>query len=67
MKRKFKNRIRLAGIRALKAAVQAVAAAVGSTAMFGRVRWMIILPNALLAALISLLTSAAEMTESEEK
>lgn len=67
MKRKFKNWIRLAGIRALKASVQAVAAAVGSTAMFGRVRWLTVLPAALLAGLLSLLTSATELSESEEK
>lgn len=67
MKRNFKKWLRAAGVRALKASVQTVAAAVGSTAMLGRIRWMAVVPAALLAGLLSLLTSAAELSESEEK
>ena len=67
MKRNFRKWIRVAGLRALKASVQTVAAAVGSTAMFGRIRWITVVPAALLAGLLSLLTSATELSEPEEK
>lgn len=63
MKRWFKA----AGIRALKTVAQATIGAIGGTAMFSEVNWAVVGSTALLAGILSLLTSIAGLPELEEK
>lgn len=50
-------------IRALKTAAQAAIAAIGSTATMGGVDWLLVSSTALLAAILSVLTSLAGIPE----
>lgn len=52
-----------AGIRALKTVAQAAIAAIGSTAVFSQVDWAVVGSTALLAGVLSLLTSIAGIPE----
>jgi len=52
-----------AGIRALKTVAQAAIAAIGTTAVFHEVDWMLIGSTALLSGILSLLTSIAGIPE----
>ena len=52
-----------AGIRALKTVAQAAIAAIGSTAVFTEVNWVVVGSTALLAGVLSLLTSIAGIPE----
>ena len=52
-----------AGIRALKTVAQAAIAAIGSTAVFTEVNWVVVGSTALLAGILSLLTSIAGIPE----
>jgi len=54
-----------AGIRAVKTVAQTAVAAIGTTAMFTEVNWMVVGSTALLAGVLSLLTSIAGLPEVE--
>ena len=55
--------LRYAGIRSLKTVAQAAIAAIGSTAVFTEVNWVVVGSTALLAGVLSLLTSIAGIPE----
>ena len=63
MKEKTKKWLKAAGIRALKTAAQTAAAAIGVSAMIEDVNWLAVGSTALLAAILSLLTSLGGLPE----
>ena len=63
MKEKLKNWIKAAGIRALKTVAQTAAATIGTAAVIGEVNWIMTGSAALLAGILSLLTSVAGLPE----
>ena len=54
-----------AGIRAIKTVAQAAVAAIGTTALFSEVDWLVVGSTALLSGVLSLLTSVAGLPEVE--
>lgn len=54
-----------AGIRAIKTVAQTAVATIGTTAMFSEVSWAVVGSTALLAGVLSLLTSVAGLPEVE--
>lgn len=54
-----------AGIRAVKTVAQAAVAAIGTTALFSEVDWLVVGSTALLAGALSILTSIAGLPEVE--
>ena len=54
-----------AGVRAVKTVAQAAVAAIGTTAMLSEVDWLVGGSTALLAGVLSLLTSIAGLPEVE--
>ena len=52
-----------AGVRAVKTVAQAAVAAIGTTAMLSEVDWLVVASTALLAGVLSLLTSIAGLPE----
>lgn len=67
MKEKTIKWLKAAGIRALKTAAQTAVAAIGTTALFDEVNWLVVGSTALLAAALSVLTSLAGLPEVEEE
>lgn len=67
MKEKTKKWFKAAGIRALKTAAQTAAAMIGVSALMQDVNWFALGSTALLAAILSLLTSIAGLPEVEEE
>lgn len=59
----FKNWIKAAGVRSLRTVAQAAVAAIGSSAAMGDVNWVLVGSTALLAGILSLLTSVAGLPE----
>lgn len=57
--------LRAAGIRAVRTVAQAAIAAIGSTAAFSEVDWLVVGSTALLAGILSILTSIAGLPEVE--
>ncbi len=54
-----------AGVRAVKTVAQTAVATIGTTAMFSEVNWLVVGSTALLAGVLSLLTSVAGLPEVE--
>ena len=62
----FKKWLKAATIRALKTIAQSAIATIGTTAMLSEVDWVIVTSTALLAGLLSILTSIAGLPEVKE-
>ncbi len=55
-----------AGIRAIKTVAQTAVATIGTSAVISEVNWLMVGSSALLAGILSLLTSVAGLPEVEE-
>ena len=64
-KRDWAKWAKAAGIRAIKTVAQAAIAAIGSTAVFSEINWAVVGSTALVAGILSLLTSIAGLPEEE--
>ena len=62
----WKSWCKCAGVRAVKTFAQAAVGAIGGAALFGEVDWLMVGSAALLAAVLSLLTSVAGLPEVEK-
>ena len=62
----FEKWIKAAGIRAVKTIAQAAAAGIGTAAVMGQVDWRYTVSAAVLAGVLSLLTSMAGLPELEK-
>ena len=58
-----KNWWKAAGVRAVKTVAQAAVAAIGTTAMVSEMDWLVVGSTALMAGVLSLLTSVAGVPE----
>ncbi len=65
IKDNWKSWLRAAGIRALKTMAQTAAATIGATAMVCEVNWLAVASSAVLAGILSLLTSLGGLPEVE--
>ena len=63
MKNNFKQWVKCAGIRAIKTVAQTAVGSIGASAIFSEVDWKIVVSGALLAGVVSLLTSVAGLPE----
>ena len=59
----FKNWFKAAGIRAIKTIAQTAIATIGTSAILSEVNWAVVGSAALLAGILSLLTSVAGLPE----
>ena len=64
--RNWKNWIKAAGIRAIKTVAQTAVATIGTTAVMAEVNWVAVGSAAVLAGILSPLTSLAGLPELEE-
>lgn len=62
-KKKFREWIKAAGIRAVKTVAQTAIATIGSSAVMGDVKWLMVGSASLLAGILSLLMSVAGLPE----
>ncbi len=63
--RDWKKWGRAAGIRAVKTMAQTAVATIGTTAVMSSVNWKMVLSTAVLAGVVSVLTSVAGLPETE--
>ena len=63
MHNNFKNWLRAAGIRAIKTIAQTAIATIGTSAILSEVNWAVVGSAAVLAGILSLLTSVAGLPE----
>ena len=63
MNNNFKNWLRAAGIRSIKTTSQTAIATIGTSAILAEVNWAVVGSAALLAGILSLLTSVAGLPE----
>lgn len=63
MIRNWKNWLKAAGIRAIKTVAQTAIATIGTAAVIGEVNWVMVGSAAVLAGLLSMLTSIAGLPE----
>ena len=66
MNEHMKNWLKAAGVRAVKTVAQTAVATVGTAAYLGAVDWRMVASAALLAGVLSLLTSVAGLPEVKE-
>ena len=66
MNEKLKNWLKAAGVRAIKTVAQTAAATIGTSAVLGEVNWLAVGSAALLAGVLSLLTSIGGLPELKE-
>ena len=66
MKRDWKKWLKCAGIRAIKTVAQTAVATIGTSAVMSEVNWLMVGSSALLAGILSLLTSLAGIPEENE-
>ena len=62
----IKNWLKASGIRAIKTVAQTAVATIGTSAVIGDVNWIMVGSAALLAGILSLLTSVAGLPEVEK-
>lgn len=65
--KKTKSWLKAAGIRAIKTVAQTAVATIGTAAVLGDVDWLMVGSAAVLAGLLSLLTSVAGLPELKEE
>ena len=65
--RDWKAWIKAAGVRAIKTVAQTAVATIGTSAAMGDVNWRLVLSSAVLAGILSLLTSVAGLPEVPEE
>lgn len=58
--------VKAAGIRAVKTVAQTAVATIGTSAAIGQVNWSMVLSTAILAGVVSLLTSVAGLPECKD-
>ena len=63
MKYNFREWIKAAGVRAIKTVAQTAVATIGTSAVISEVNWLMVGSAALLAGILSLLTSVAGLPE----
>lgn len=63
----FKTWLKAAGIRAIKTVAQTAVATIGTSAVLGDVNWVMVGSAAVLAGVLSLLTSVAGLPEVKEE
>ena len=63
MSEKVKKWVKCAGVRAIKTVAQTAVGIIGASSVFSEVNWKIVVSGALLAGVVSLLTSVAGLPE----
>jgi hypothetical protein len=63
MIKNWKNWLKAAGIRAIKTVAQTAVATIGTSAVMGEVNWIMVGSAAMLAGILSMLTSVAGLPE----
>ena len=66
MSAKTKNWIKAAAVRSVKTVAQTAIATIGTAAVMGEVNWLAVCSAALLAGILSILTSIAGLPEVKE-